>query len=314
MEEDGTGLAWLIRGTELIARSTDAARTYYHYASDEMGSTTHIVDEAGAVQNRYEYDAWGNLTVQEEAVPNRFKYTGQQLDPVTQQYYLRARFYNPVIARFTQEDTYRGDGLNLYAYCANNPVYYVDPSGNEKSSVWGTDDKGRTTYTDASGNTYKQDTQGDWHDKSGQYCADPTGGNRPKSPQVDAPSTEPHGNSKNSTNPNHVYVIVDQDGSLIKVGISGQALNKDGSSPRANPQVAVFNRQGVSAHAIVIETGLTRRDALALEQKITDKHAARNGGQMPSPYHKRPKPTVSSIEEYVQRYGESPNKSTGGRY
>ena len=48
-----------------------------------------------------------------EAVPNSSKLTGQQLDPVTQQYFLRARFYNPVIARFTQEDTYRGDGLNL---------------------------------------------------------------------------------------------------------------------------------------------------------------------------------------------------------
>ena len=95
-----------------------------------MGSTTHIVDEAGNVQNRYEYDAWGNLTAQEEAVPNRFKYTGQQLDPITQQYYLRARFYNPVIARFTQEDTYRGDGLNLYTYCQNDPVFYIDPTGN----------------------------------------------------------------------------------------------------------------------------------------------------------------------------------------
>ena len=129
-EEDSTGIIRLIRGSALIARNTDAARTYYHYASDEMGFTTHIVDENGNVQNRYEYDAWGNLTAQEEAIPNRFKYTGQQLDPVTQQYYLRARFYNPVIARFTQEDTYRGDGLNLYAYCANNPVLYVDPSGN----------------------------------------------------------------------------------------------------------------------------------------------------------------------------------------
>ena len=36
-----------------------------------------------------------------------------------------------MIGRFTQEDTYRGDGLNLYAYCAGNPVYYVDPSGHE---------------------------------------------------------------------------------------------------------------------------------------------------------------------------------------
>lgn len=43
--------------------------------------------------------------------------------------YLRARFYNPVIGRFIQEDTYYGDGLNLYAYCHNNPVGYVDPSG-----------------------------------------------------------------------------------------------------------------------------------------------------------------------------------------
>ena len=130
-EEDNSGLNRLIRASELIAAhsSADSARTYYHYVSDEMGSTTHIVDEAGAVKNRYEYDAWGNITAQEEAVPNRFKFTGQQLDPVTQQYYLRARFYNPVIARFTQEDTYRGDGLNLYAYCANNPVYYTDPNG-----------------------------------------------------------------------------------------------------------------------------------------------------------------------------------------
>ena len=100
-----------------------------------MGSTTHIVDEDGIVLNHYDYDAWGNLTAQEEAVPNRFKFTGQQLDPVTQQYYLRARFYNPVIARFTQEDTYRGDGLNLYAYCQNNPVFYVDPSGNYSDCV-----------------------------------------------------------------------------------------------------------------------------------------------------------------------------------
>ena len=137
-EEDSTGLTRLIRSTELIARSSDgeSARTYYHYASDEMGSATHIIDEAGNVQNRYEYDAWGKIEVKEEAVPNRFTYYGQQIDPITQQYYLRARFYNPIIGRFTQEDTYRGDGLNLYAYCANNPVFYVDPSGYYKDGVF----------------------------------------------------------------------------------------------------------------------------------------------------------------------------------
>ena len=34
-----------------------------------------------------------------------------------------------MVGRFTQEDLYRGDGLNLYAYCHNNPVMYFDPSG-----------------------------------------------------------------------------------------------------------------------------------------------------------------------------------------
>lgn len=33
-----------------------------------------------------------------------------------------------------QEDTYRGDGLNLYVYCANNPVIYYEPSGHGKKS------------------------------------------------------------------------------------------------------------------------------------------------------------------------------------
>lgn len=146
-EKTDDNIIRLIRGYDLTSSEADWARTYYHYASDEMGSITHVVTgqekesaEGGevpesSVLNHYEYDAWGNLTVCEETVPNRFKFNGQQYDPVSQQYYLRARFYNPVIARFTQEDTYRGDGLNLYEYCRNNPAYYVDPSGHNPNCV-----------------------------------------------------------------------------------------------------------------------------------------------------------------------------------
>ena len=44
-------------------------------------------------------------------------------------YYLRARYYNTGIGRFTQEDVIYNEGLNLYAYCSSNPVMYADPSG-----------------------------------------------------------------------------------------------------------------------------------------------------------------------------------------
>ncbi len=128
-DSEAAGITRYIRGLGLLTSDSESARTYYHYASDDLGSITHITDEEGNVLNRYEYDAFGNFTVKEETIQNRFAFTGEQYDPITSQYYLRARFYNPVIGRFLNEDTYYGDGLNLYTYCHNNPVYYIDPSG-----------------------------------------------------------------------------------------------------------------------------------------------------------------------------------------
>jgi len=83
------------------------------------------------IRNYYCYDAFGESVISHEDIHNRFRFNGEQYDPVTSQYYLRARFYNPIIGRFTQEDTYYGDGLNLYEYCRNNPVLYRDPSGHD---------------------------------------------------------------------------------------------------------------------------------------------------------------------------------------
>lgn len=130
MEENGQLIEFIYSDREVLTE--ESARTYYHYVSDEPGSITHVLDAEGQVQNRYEYDAFGNLVLEEEKVSNRMKYCGEVMDSITQQYYLRARFYNPQVARFISEDTYYGDGLNLYAYCHNNPVGYVDPSGHDQ--------------------------------------------------------------------------------------------------------------------------------------------------------------------------------------
>ena len=101
----------------------------YYYYQDEQLSTALLTDAAGRVRNYYRYDAFGGMLAGEEGVSNRIRYTGQQYDEISEQYYLRARYYNPVVGRFLQEDVYEGDGLNLYAYCGNNPVRYYDPSG-----------------------------------------------------------------------------------------------------------------------------------------------------------------------------------------
>ena len=123
-EEQGTSYH-LGAGMEAFRRGQELS----YYQRDEQLSTVFVTDGQGEIRNSYQYDAFGIPLETTEQLNNRIRYTGQQYDELTQQYYLRARYYNPVAGRFMQEDVYQGDGLNLYAYCGNNPVVYDDPSG-----------------------------------------------------------------------------------------------------------------------------------------------------------------------------------------
>ena len=128
-EEQGTSYH-LGAGMEAFRRGQELS--YYH--RDEQLSTVFVTDGQGEIRNSYQYDAFGMSLGTTEKLNNRIRYTGQQYDELTEQYYLRARYYNPVAGRFMQEDVYQGDGLNLYAYCGNNPVVYDDPSGYERKA------------------------------------------------------------------------------------------------------------------------------------------------------------------------------------
>jgi RHS repeat-associated protein len=126
-DETGVDISRYIWGDGLVGLGYQGELHGLH--QDEQLNTGWITGEEGVPENTYEYDAFGVILGSHGKVQGRLLYGGQQYDAEVKQYYLRARYYNPVIGRFMQEDTYRGDGLNLYAYCANNPVMYYDPSG-----------------------------------------------------------------------------------------------------------------------------------------------------------------------------------------
>ena len=94
----------------------------------------------------YEYDAWGNCTITSGAddpivVANPFRYRRYYYDTETGLYYCNARYYDPQTGRFISADSTdyldpnHMNGMNLYAYCINNPVMYSDPAGRSVTAI-----------------------------------------------------------------------------------------------------------------------------------------------------------------------------------
>ncbi|TYQ15496.1 UNVERIFIED_CONTAM: RHS repeat-associated protein [Acetivibrio alkalicellulosi] len=144
LEVNGAGqqIGRNVYGTNLLMRQADGLNLYYMY--NGHADVTALIDTNGVVRATYYYDAFGNVMDEQyftasgtptlTPINNNIMYAGYQYDRETELYYLNARMYDPAIARFLQEDTYRGDpndplSLNLYSYCANNPIRYYDPTG-----------------------------------------------------------------------------------------------------------------------------------------------------------------------------------------
>jgi len=134
LEESVNGVvaASYVYGLDLISQERGSADSFY--LVDGLGSTRGLTDGAGNVTDTYSYDAFGNLIASAGNVENNYLFAGEQFDEDLEQYYLRQRYYNPSVGRFTRVDSYEGrrsDPMSRhdYLYTHANPINFTDPSG-----------------------------------------------------------------------------------------------------------------------------------------------------------------------------------------
>ena len=108
----------------------------YGYLYNLQGDVVALVDGTGTKVVEYSYDAWGKPTSKTGSLAatlgtvQPFRYRGYVFDEETGLYYLRSRYYRAVWGRFLNADTLI-EG-NLFLYCANKPIAFVDSSGQYK--------------------------------------------------------------------------------------------------------------------------------------------------------------------------------------
>ena len=130
-----------LHGDDLISQYRGNDIRYYHY--DGLGSTRTLTAPNATVTDSYYFSAFGQLQEQTGETKNNYLYTGEQIDPNTGNYYLRARHYNPAIGRFLSMDSFGGlsqnpTTLHKYLYANVDPVNMIDPTGHFSLGSFGT--------------------------------------------------------------------------------------------------------------------------------------------------------------------------------
>jgi len=120
-----------------------ASAKKYYFHEDHLGGASIMTDEDGEIVAEYQYYPYGGTYSEEtsgEDFGNSYKYTGQEEDAEIGLYYYGSRYYNPEVTKFMSQDPAVYDerflemlrdpqSFNTYAYVRNNPIKYIDPSG-----------------------------------------------------------------------------------------------------------------------------------------------------------------------------------------
>ncbi len=111
----------------------------FRYVRNILGDVEYLLDSQGKVVAEYYYDIWGNSMLVRDFTGygeiNPFRYRGYYYDTESRLYYLITRYYDPRLGVFLTRDSTEYlepdqiGGVDLYAYCGNNPIMYVDPTG-----------------------------------------------------------------------------------------------------------------------------------------------------------------------------------------
>ena len=165
-KSDGTNTTkYLLNGTQILAQKTgsttlsffydqqgnrvgmaDSSNHFYYYIYNVQGDVIALADAStGKLAATYTYDAWGKIVKINGQNPedvastnianiNPFRYRGYYYDTETGLYYLQSRYYDPEVGRFINADSFVSTGQgtvgsNMFAYCGNNPIVCVDPTG-----------------------------------------------------------------------------------------------------------------------------------------------------------------------------------------
>jgi RHS repeat-associated protein len=150
--------SYIFVGSSRLVRLEENTGEWYYYLKDHIGSSDIVMHSSGKPVEQMLYQpygseedpevmsgTWREHTQANKAITPREKthhrFTGHYLDDDSGLYYMKARFYDPLLGRFVQPDPLFLDQpqlclksvieCNLYSYARNNPLKFTDPTGQD---------------------------------------------------------------------------------------------------------------------------------------------------------------------------------------